>query len=102
MLPPYRHIALLRAEASRREMPNEFLGAARDMGFQLSNPAELLGPIPAAMEKRAGRYRAQLLIQADDRARLHNFLRQWLPQLGQLPLAKKVRWSIDVDAMELS
>ncbi len=102
MLPPFRHIALLRAEASSREMPNEFLGAARDMGFQLCNPAELLGPIPAAMEKRAGRYRAQLLIQADDRARLHNFLRQWLPQLGQLPLAKKVRWSIDVDAMELS
>ncbi|MBL1261981.1 MAG: primosomal protein N' [Thiotrichaceae bacterium] len=102
MLPPFRHIALLRAEASSREMPNEFLSAARDMGFQLANPAELLGPIPAGMEKRAGRYRAQLLIQADDRARLHNFLRQWLPQLGQLPLAKKVRWSIDVDAMELS
>jgi len=102
MLPPFRHIALLRAEASSREMPNAFLSAARDMGFQLASPAELLGPIPAGMEKRAGRYRAQLLIQADDRARLHNFLRQWLPHLGKLPQAKKVRWSIDVDAMELS
>ena len=108
LLPPYRHIALLRAEASSRDMPNEFLSAARDMGFQLPNtqgahcPAELLGPIPAAMEKRAGRYRAQLLIQTDNRALLHNFLHHWLPQLSQLPQAKKVRWSIDVDAMELS
>ena len=108
MLPPFRYIAVLRAEASSREMPNEFLSAARDMGFQRPNtqgahcPAELLGPIPAAMEKRAGRYRAQLLIQADNRAQLHNFLRHWLPQLSQLPQAKKVRWSIDVDAMELS
>ncbi len=100
-LPPLRHIALLRAEASRRDQPHEFLSAARDMGFQLANPAELLGPIPAAMEKRAGRYRAQLLIQTDKRAQLHNFLRQWLPQLSQLPQAKKVRWSIDVDAMEI-
>jgi len=106
-LPPFRHIALLRAEASTRELPNEFLSAARDLGFQLPNTqgahcsAELLGPIPAAMEKRAGRYRAQLLIQTDKRAQLHNFLRHWLPQLAQLPQAKKVRWSIDVDAMEL-
>jgi len=108
LLPPFRHIALLRAEASSREMPNEFLSAARDIGFQLPStqgahcPPELLGPIPAAMEKRAGRYRAQLLIQADNRAQLHNFLRHWLPQLSQLAQAKKVRWSIDVDAMELS
>ncbi len=102
LLPPFRHIALLRAEASSRELPNEFLSAAREAGVQLPNAAELLGPIPAAMERRAGRYRAQLLIQADQRARLHNFLRQWLPQLSQLPLAKKVRWSIDVDAMEFS
>lgn len=100
-LPPFRHIALLRAEASSRDQPHAFLSAARDMGLQLANPAELLGPIPAAMEKRAGRYRALLLIQADKRIALHNFLRHWLPQLSQLPLAKKVRWSIDVDAMEI-
>ena len=101
LLPPYHYIALLRAEASGREMPSEFLRAAHNVGLQLPNPATLLGPIPAAMEKRAGRYRAQLLIQASDRPQLHNFLRQWLPQLSQLPEVKKVRWSIDVDAMEL-
>ncbi len=106
-LPPFRHIALLRAEASRRDQPHAFLSAARDMGFQLANtqgahcPTELLGPIPAAMEKRAGRYRALLLIQTHQRATLHNFLRHWLPQLSQLPQAKKVRWSVDVDAMEI-
>lgn len=100
-LPPYLTIALLRAEASNRELPHAFLAAARELGQQAQSPPQLLGPIPAAMEKRAGRYRAQLLLQADQRTQLHNFLNRWLPQLSQLPQAKKVRWSIDVDAMEI-
>lgn len=99
-LPPYRTIALLRAEANRRELPSEFLARARDLGLGLPHPPDLLGPIPAALEKRAGRYRAQLLLKCDRRAQLHHFLNQWLPQITQLSLAKKVRWSIDVDAME--
>ena len=45
----------------------------------------LLGPVPAAMAQRAGRYHAQLLIESPERARLHAFLDGWLPQVEQLP-----------------
>jgi primosomal protein N' (replication factor Y) len=52
------------------------------------------------MPKRAGRYRAQLLLQAQRRAPLHALLRAWLPALAQLPAARQVRWSLDVDPMD--
>ena len=53
------------------------------------------------MERRAGRYRAQLLLQAPRRAVLHQFLAVWVEQLGKLKSARKVRWSLDVDPQEL-
>ena len=53
------------------------------------------------MARRAGRYRAQLLLQASDRRTLHTALRDLRPMLEQEPSARKVRWSIDVDPIEL-
>jgi primosomal protein N' (replication factor Y) len=53
------------------------------------------------MERRAGRHRAQLLVHALSHSPLQRFLHAWIPQLEALPIAKRVRWSIDVDAAEL-
>jgi primosomal protein N' (replication factor Y) len=53
------------------------------------------------MERRAGRYRANLLLQASQRAPLQNLLAATLPELDQLKQARKVRWSIDVDPVNL-
>jgi primosomal protein N' (replication factor Y) len=61
----------------------------------------LLGPVPAAMAKRAGRYHAQLLIESGERTRLHQFLDAWLPEVDSLKSARRVRWSLDVDPIEL-
>ncbi len=102
-LPPYSHMALLRAEATAAELPQRFLTEAAALANQIQHRGvELLGPVPAPMERRAGRYRAQLLLQTEARADLHRLLDAWLPQLAALPLARKVRWSIDVDPMDLS
>jgi primosomal protein N' (replication factor Y) len=60
-----------------------------------------MGPFPAPMERRAGRYRAQLLVQANDRQALQAFLAQHILQIEENKLAKKVRWSIDIDPQEL-
>lgn len=101
-LPPYVNLALLRAEAVAVEAPTRFLSEAVSLTDKLgSQGVTLLGPIPSPMERRAGRYRAQLLIQAVNRADLHRFLDVWLPPLGQLPAGRKVRWSIDVDPMDM-
>ena len=101
-LPPHTHMALLRAEATRAEVCEPFLQSARTAG-QSFDPAgvNLLGPVPAPMARRAGRYRAQLFLESPNRAPLHNFLNRWLPEVEALPLARRVRWSIDIDPQEI-
>ncbi len=99
-LPPCASQALLRAEAPRREAVEAFLTAAR--GALPSNPAlRVLGPMPAPMPRRAGRHRGQILLEADRRHVLHGLLRPWRDALWPLQAARKVRWSIDVDPVDL-
>lgn len=101
-LPPYSTLALLRAEASHRDLPQQFLNQARDAAQALNVAGvELLGPVPAPMEKRAGHYRAHLLIQATRRSDLHQLLDAWLPGLKKIPGQRKVRWALDVDPTEM-
>ncbi len=102
-LPPFSYMALLRAEAVDEAAPLQFLQCAKEQAESLTaNQISLLGPIPAPMAKRAGRFRAQLLIQANDRRSLHQLLYQWVRQLSSIKLSRKVRWSIDVDPMDMN
>ncbi|HTN30825.1 MAG TPA: primosomal protein N' [Pseudomonas sp.] len=106
-LPPFSHLALLRAEAHRPGQAEGFLDLACVEAealleeLQVAGGIELLGPVPAPMERRAGRYRAQLLLQGNARAPLHKLLHAWLPRLEQLPDSRAVRWSLDVDPIDL-
>lgn len=100
-LPPYSAMTLLRAESVNEKEPMGFLSDARKNAEQLtSNNVFILGPVPAPMEKRAGRFRAQLLVQADQRNHLQQLLGNWVQSIESLKSARKVRWSIDVDPME--
>ncbi len=100
-LPPFAHQALLRAEAATAEQATVFLHTARALAEPIADGLELLGPAPAPMERRAGRYRAQLLLQAVHRQDLHHFLDLWTPRLWAQRNDHRVRWSLDVDPMEL-
>ncbi len=104
--PPFSHLAMLRAEAADRETPNGYLAGAATLAKKICTgmkrpEIQVLGPAPAPMEKRAGRYRAQLLLQCASRERLQAFLKSWAPELSHLEGARKVRWSLDVDPIEL-
>lgn len=101
--PPYSHLALLRAEATQADKPMQFLHEAAGLAGQLREDGQLmvLGPVPAPMEKRAGRYRAQLLLQSPDRASLHQLISQWLLQVESLKSARQVRWSLDIDPQDM-
>ena len=101
-LPPFAHQTLLRAESSERELSTRYLSQALEAARPLAPQTMLLfGPVPAPMERRAGRYRAQLLIQTSRRAELQCFLAAWVPILYGLKGQGKVRWSIDVDPQEM-
>ena len=100
--PPFARVAVLRAEAAQREAPTAFLDRARELAESMATSAvEVLGPAAAPMERRAGHYRAQLLLHAPTHSPLQRLFGQWLPAVEELPEARKVRWSLDVDPLEL-
>jgi primosomal protein N' (replication factor Y) len=53
------------------------------------------------MERLAGRYRAQLLFQSRNRQPLHRLLQALRDDLETSASGRRVRWSIDVDPIEL-
>ena len=101
-LPPYTYMALLRAEAVSASEPLEFLHEAKNLASSYAaSDVDLLGPMPSPMEKRAGRFRAQLFIQSSQRSSLHKLLHPWVLGLEKSKLGRKVRWSIDVDPIDV-
>jgi len=97
--PPFARLAALRASALQADWATDFLAAARRAAPKAN--VRLLGPAPAAMAKRAGRFHAQLLIESGERAALHRFLDRWVPAVEALPEVRRVRWALDVDPLEL-
>ena len=98
--PPFSHLIVWRAEAGQREPAYAFLARVATAARRAAADVRILGPAPAGMERRGGRYRAQLLFQSARRSPLHDLMRQLLPLVRAWPEARRVRWSIDVDPSE--
>ena len=98
--PPFSRLALLRASALKSAQALDFLNAARECAG-LQPGARLLGPVSASMARRAGRHHAQLLVEHAGRGGLHRFLERWLPEVERLPAARRVRWALDVDPLDI-
>lgn len=102
MLPPYAFVALVRAEATDATAPRVFLDRVIQELSNWQGPDLMtLGPAPAPMERLGGRYRAQVLIQSERRARLNACLKDLTGFIDSLPEARRTRWSIDVDPVDL-
>ena len=100
--PPFARVAVLRAEAPGREAPLAFLDHAKELVVTCGVAGvEVLGPAAAPMERRAGHYRAQLMLHAATHSPLQRLLARWVPLLEEAPGARKVRWALDVDPLEL-
>lgn len=101
--PPYGFFALLRAESTHQAKALQFLRRAR-LDMRPAPGVQLMDAIPAPMERRAGRYRAQLLITAEQRSALNATLTNWLDFLSSSAETKKlsssVRWSVDIDPID--
>jgi primosomal protein N' (replication factor Y) len=100
-LPPYVPMALIRAESANPELPLKFLTALTDKVRGRGVPGvEILGPIPAAMEKRAGRYRAQVMVTASARRVLASSVKAFIECSNEVPTRRNVRWSVDIDPQD--
>ncbi|MBI5255209.1 MAG: primosomal protein N' [Burkholderiales bacterium] len=104
-LPPYSHLALLRAEARDAAVATAFLRAAAEAAAALPGADEVMvyPPVPPSVSKVAGIERMQMLVESASRARLQRLLADWLPALhGLRPRHKGLaRWAIDVDPLAI-
>lgn len=100
-LPPYSYMAILRAECRQVYFARDFLDKARALLVNSQPDAEIYGPYPSALEKKAGMSRLQLLVLADKRKQLRRAIMHWSTGLETMKEAKKVRWSIDIDPQEV-
>ncbi|MDE3274369.1 replication restart helicase PriA, partial [Pseudoalteromonas sp. G4] len=99
-LPPFSCLAIIRCESHKLTDINNFLYDL--IPEQLPSGIQLLGPVPAALERIAGKYRYQLHIQGNERKELHRYLNQLVSYISQSKLAVKVRWSIDIDPVSMA
>ncbi|HAS22167.1 MAG TPA: primosomal protein N', partial [Idiomarina loihiensis] len=100
-LPPFSYLALFRGEATDRDSVVQAMTQIQQLMPQVEG-AFLLGPMPALMERKAGRYRYQLLLHCQSRKLRFQLIEHLLPQINALPLLKKVRWSLDIDPQDFS
>ncbi len=99
-LPPYSYMALLRVQGKYPEKVLQCLHLVKQ-NF-LSSGLTLMGPAPAPLTKKAGQHRMQLLFKSASRQALQTqltALREWIQSSA---LMNGLRWSIDVDPIDLS
>lgn len=105
-LPPFSYQALIRAESLNATQAENFLTLCKQtlnqiaLNNKVSDRLLILGPIAASMERRAGKYRFQLLIQSEQRVLVTKTLNIALAHFEKIPEGRKVRWSIDVDPID--
>jgi primosomal protein N' (replication factor Y) len=99
-LPPFSYFALLRAEAKTKDKALNILTECKNL-LSVDDKIGFLGPAPSSMYRKSGYYRAQLLITSFNRNSLHNKLRLIIKTMGELKSSRQVRWSVDVDPLEI-
>ena len=112
-LPPYAHLALLRAEAHTPEAAEGFLHAAAELAPRLAGAEALMAsvmvypPVPMAVARVANVERMQMLVESSSRGALQRLLALWLPALHQLRRERSgagqriLRWAVDVDPLAI-
>ncbi|WP_332404597.1 primosomal protein N' [Vibrio metschnikovii] len=104
-LPPYTYLTLFRAEANQSSVVETFLRQVRQtlqVHPLFDQACVVLGPTPAPLAKRAGKHRWQLLLQTPSRSTMQAILTSSKTAIQLLPLANKVRWSLDIEPQDLS
>jgi primosomal protein N' (replication factor Y) len=108
-LPPYSHLAMLRADARTPEAARGFLQAAAQIAATLpgADAVMVYPPVPLSVARVADVERLQMLVESASRVALQRFLAAWLPSLHALRSERKaaeqriLRWAVDVDPLSI-
>lgn len=99
LLPPYSHFALFKAEANAQHKAVGFLQMIKESCGE--GAVDVLGPVPALMQKRKGLHCQHLLLKAGKRSQLQLAIKAILSHLESLKGAQPVKWVLDVDPVEV-
>ncbi len=101
--PPYARVVMFRADALSLQLAMDKLEEIRSIvDVQASTYGlQCIGPIPALMTRRIGRYRAQLCLMSADLRTLRSVLRASMGEIENIASTHSVKWMIDVDALDL-
>ena len=106
-LPPFSHLAVLRADARTTEAATAFLQAAAALAPSLPDAEHVTvyAPVPLAIARVANVERMQMLVESPSRAALQRFLGAWLPALHAMrrqgTQERILRWAVDVDPLAI-
>jgi len=100
-LPPAAHIALLRTDARTEGQGETFLQAVRrNAAPQIGAASQLIGPLPSAMPRRAGKHRSQLICLSADRAGAAGAAAALVAATETLKAPAGLNWFIDIDPLD--
>jgi len=101
--PPYARVVMFRADALSLHQATEKLDEIKHClaASTTHHQVKCIGPIPALMTRRIGRYRAQLCLIGPDTRKLRSVLREAMPAIESIKSTPKVKWVVDVDALDL-
>jgi len=101
-MPPYGHLLLLRAEATDPQAAENFLRELRLRSCNVvARGAQFVGPIPAPLQRKRGRFRVQMLLSCPSRKAAQHSADMLVEQAEALPASKRLRWSLDVDPQDM-
>jgi primosomal protein N' (replication factor Y) len=104
-LPPFSHLALLRAEARTPQEARAFVEAAGAAAAALASAAgvTLYPAVPPPVARVADVERMQMLLESPSRAALQRLLADWMPVLQGLRSDHRgvLRWAVDVDPLAI-
>ncbi len=101
-MPPCGRLLLLRTDSTDASAGEAFLGALRrKTQGRLPADCQLIGPLPSPLQRRAGKFRSQLLVTAKDVRHAQHAARLLVAEATQLPARNGLNWSIDVDPLDL-
>ena len=101
-LPPFTFLALLRAESHQSQPLTDFMETAAGLAHKMASDAgvQVWDPVPPTLARKAGFERRQLMVQANSRRALQQFLTRWLPVVRAAEV-RTVKWLIDVDPLDV-
>jgi primosomal protein N' (replication factor Y) len=101
-MPPFSQLLMLRVDSDKQADGERFLQQLRrQVSNSLPTDVSLIGPLPSAMPRRAGKFRSQLMMRAPDRKSIQFCAGHLVSAAESMRSPRDLKWSLDIDPTEV-